>query len=89
MRTLLFGLAVILTFQAAAQNSFPYAIALNPVVVPQLPGIHSFVWAQHEGKWLIAGGRLDGLHPRQPWASFPASANNQSLIVIDPVNQQF
>jgi hypothetical protein len=89
MRSLLFSLAVILSIQAAAQNSFPYTITLNPVVVPQLPGIHSFAWAQHEGKWLIAGGRLDGLHPRQPWASFPASSNNQSLIVIDPISQQF
>jgi hypothetical protein len=89
MRSLLFGLAIVWTIQASAQSTFPYTITLDPIAIPELPGIHSFAWAQHEGKWLIAGGRLDGLHPRQPWASFPASSNNQSLIVIDPVGQQF
>jgi hypothetical protein len=31
---------------------------------------------------------LDGLHQRQPFASFDASGNNNQIIVIDPIAQQ-
>ena len=50
--------------------------------------MQAFAYGQHEGKWLIVGGRLDGLHRRQPFASFAATGNNLQLIVIDPVNLQ-
>jgi hypothetical protein len=89
MRSVLFALLVAVSLSSAAQSDFPYTISLNPVSIPEMPGVHSFAWGQHEGKWLIVGGRLDGLHRRQPWAAFPASDNNTSLFVIDPVNGQF
>ncbi|MDO8896527.1 MAG: hypothetical protein Q7V19_02670, partial [Bacteroidales bacterium] len=44
--------------------------------------------AQHDSKWLIIGGRKDGLHARQPFAAFPASHNNTDLYVIDIEQQQ-
>ncbi|MBK9735623.1 MAG: T9SS type A sorting domain-containing protein [Saprospiraceae bacterium] len=34
------------------------------------------------------GGRLDGLHRRQPFAAFDAAGHNNQLIVVDPVTQQ-
>jgi hypothetical protein len=74
-------------FYLAAQNA-PFSIHLEPLNIPNVGGIQSYAFAQHEGKWLIIGGRLDGLHRRQPWASFDVAGHNTSLIVIDPVAQQ-
>jgi hypothetical protein len=74
---------------AIAQTDFPYRIVFEEMEVEGLPGMHSYAWAQHDGKWLVIGGRLDGIHARQPFASFPASANNSSIFLIDPSEQSF
>ncbi len=66
----------------------PFQLALEPVTIPGLGGLQSYAYAQHNGKWLLIGGRLDGLHRRQPWASFDAAGNNNQLFVIDPVTKQ-
>jgi hypothetical protein len=66
----------------------PFQVALEPVNISGLGGLQSFAWGQHNGKWLIVGGRLDGLHQRQPFAAFDAAGNNTQLLVIDPVTQQ-
>ena len=73
---------------AAAQTSFPYVVELQPVTVPGLPGLHSFAFAQHGGKWLIIGGRKDGIHARQPFNAFPESQNNTDIYVVDLAAQQ-
>jgi hypothetical protein len=72
-----------------AQTSFAYTVEINPISVPDLPGIHSYAYAQYEGKWLVIGGRRDGLHARQPFNAFPASSNNTEAFVIDVNTQQF
>src|SRR6187399_1539494 len=72
-----------------AQDHFNYIPELVPVSVPGLPGIHSYAFAQHNGKWLIIGGRLDGIHARQPFNAFPASQNNTELIVVDIKSGKF
>lgn len=77
--SLLFFLPVV-TF---SQNTFPYRVALEEVSIPGLPGLHSFAFAQADGKWLIVGGRKDGLHARQPFNAFPAAQNNNQLYVVD------
>lgn len=61
-------------------------ILLEPVSINGLSGVQSYAYGQYEGKWLIIGGRLDGLHRRQPFASFAESGNNKQLIVVDPIN---
>ena len=66
----------------------PFQIAIDPMNIDGLGGVHSFALGQYDGKWLIIGGRLDGLHRRQPWAAFDEAGNNDQLIVVDPVNQQ-
>jgi hypothetical protein len=68
-----------------AQAEF-FKILLEPLDIPGLVGVQAFAFGQHDDKWLIIGGRLDGLHRRQPFASFAESGNNKQLIVIDPVN---
>lgn len=85
--SLLFTINVISTL--SGQNDFNYEISLKPVNIPNLPGLHSYAHGQHEGTWLIIGGRKDGLHARQPFNSFPASMNNTDIYVIDPVTKQF
>ncbi|MCB9244958.1 MAG: T9SS type A sorting domain-containing protein [Flavobacteriales bacterium] len=61
-----------------------FDIALEEMEISNLGGVQSFAWGQHDGKWLIIGGRVDGLHRRQPFASFDVAGNNNQLIVVDP-----
>lgn len=70
------------------QSSFPYDVVLTPVAVTGLPGLHSYVFAQHNGKWLIIGGRKDGVHARQPFNAFPQLQNNTNIYVVDVANNQ-
>ena len=51
-------------------QSTPFQIALEPVNISGLGGIQAFAWGQYNGKWLIVGGRLDGLHQRQAFVIF-------------------
>lgn len=76
-----------LVFQLSAQPS-PFNIHLEPVSIPGVGGLQSYAFGQHDGKWLIIGGRLDGLHRRQPFAAFDEAGNNNQLLVIDPATQQ-
>jgi hypothetical protein len=71
-----------------AQADFDYTVSLTPVDVPDFPGLHSFAFGQHNGKWLLIGGRRDGIHARQPFASFPSEFNNTDIFVIDIATQQ-
>lgn len=66
----------------------PFNIYLEPMNISGLGGLQAFAFGQHNGKWLLVGGRLDGLHRRQPFAAFDIAGNNNQLIVIDPVTQQ-
>lgn len=70
-----------------AQNQ-PFAIAIEPVEIEGLAGIQSYAFGQADGKWLIVGGRLDGLHRRQPWAAFDVAGHNTRLFVVDPADRQ-
>lgn len=72
-----------------SQATFDYQIQINPITITNFPGIHSYAFAQHNGKWLIIGGRVDGLHARQPFNAFPASSNNTNIYVVDIATQQF
>ncbi|NUM40352.1 MAG: hypothetical protein HUU45_01815 [Leptospiraceae bacterium] len=59
-----------------------FDIQLDTFSISGLPGIHSFAVARHEGKWLLIGGRRDGMH--QKFNSFATSGGNQQIIVVDP-----
>lgn len=79
-------LLVVSLFQA---QNFDYTLSLNPVSIPNLTGVHSYAFGQANGKWIIIGGRLDGIHARQPFAAFPENQNNANIYVIDPVTEEF
>lgn len=82
-----FALAIALSSILVGQ-SFNYEVVLEPITIDNLGGLQSFAHGEHDGQWLIVGGRLDGLHQRQPFASFDLAGHNDQLIVVDPVQQQ-
>ncbi len=84
MRTaILFSLLLSVTGISFSQTD-PFSIELEPVTIAGLPGIQAYAWGQHDGLWLIIGGRIDGLHRRQPFASFSVEQRNTTITVIDP-----
>lgn len=84
MRTaILLSLLLSLTRISFSQSD-PFSIELEPVTIADLPGIQAYAWGQHDDLWLIIGGRIDGLHRRQPFASFSADQRNTNITVIDP-----
>ncbi len=86
IKNIFLGLIFIVNSVSAQTN--PFDVYLEPLTINGLSGVQSYAFAKHNGKWLIVGGRLDGLHRRQPFAAFDVPNNNGQLIVIDPVSQQ-
>ncbi len=79
------GRLPVVTLNSVANS---YSIALEPFTVEGFAGLQSFAAAQYEGKMLLIGGRTDGLHRRQPFASFSSNGSNDQIIVIDPRSKQ-
>lgn len=74
---------------SCAQSPEGFNIELEPITITNTPGIHSYSWGKtDDGKWIIIGGRIDGLHQRQPFAAFLEADNNKFAFVIDPSNEQ-
>jgi len=61
-----------------------YSVVLRPLEIEGLMGLQSYSFGQYDGKILFIGGRLDGLHRRQPWASFDSIGHNNQIVVLDP-----
>lgn len=80
-------LVLVMVLTVKAQDT-PFDIQLTPIQIEGVGGLQAFAFGQHEGKWLIVGGRLDGLHRRQPFASFDIAGHNTQLIVVDPSENQ-
>jgi hypothetical protein len=55
-----------------------------------LPTLQSFAAGEYDGKWVLIAGRTNGLHgfTNSSAQNFPASAQNNDVWVIDPVNKQ-
>lgn len=83
----LFTLFLAIAKYGITQNA-PFNIYIEPISIEGLGGLQSYSYGQSNGKWLVLGGRLDGLHRRQPFAAFDVAGNNNQIIVIDPVNKQ-
>lgn len=81
----------LLAMLAAAQKEedpFPYTLRLTQTAIPGMPGLQSFTYATWQGKWLLIGGRKDGLHRRQPFASFDEPGQNNFIYVVDPARKK-
>ena len=86
LKNLVFTISVIISSLATSAQNF--SVTIEEMPLQGMPGFQSFTLGSHNGKWLILGGRIDGLHQRQPFASFLATANNTTAYVVDPVAQQ-
>ncbi len=87
-RKLTFILTFFISVFSVQAQTDPFLLHLEPLRMEGLPGIQAFAWAQHDGLWLIIGGRIDGLHRRQPWATFNPEGRNAQLTVVDPVHEK-
>ncbi len=87
-KLLVFFILVSFFVHGARTQSVPFQIHLEGIDIPELGGLQSYAFGQANGKWLIVGGRLDGLHRRQPFAAFDVAGNNNQLMVVDPIAQQ-
>ena len=76
-------LLVLLFTAFTAQSQVPFQVEVSPYRIQNFGGVQSFAPAHYNGHWYMFGGRLDGLHQRQPWASFDAAGHNDRLIVVD------
>ncbi|MBL0055541.1 MAG: T9SS C-terminal target domain-containing protein [Chitinophagaceae bacterium] len=86
--TIIILFTVMVTRAQQAGKSLPFQIRLEQTEMAGLPALHSFAYATWEGKWLLMGGRVDGLHRRQPWATFNEEGQNKFLYVVDPVKKR-
>lgn len=66
----------------------PYTIELERITMPGTPLIHSFAFAEANGKWLFVGGRTNGLHGFDPGTAFPKQYSNKNIFVVDPSTVQ-
>jgi len=83
IKSTLWAFFLFLGFGASAQNA-PFSLQLEPLSISNLGGVQSYAVGQHNGVWLIVGGRLDGLHRRQPWAAFDQAGHNTQIWAVDP-----
>ncbi len=79
---LFFGL---ISFAQHRIDKTPFSIRLEPMEFQEFPRIQSFAYGEYYGKWVLIGGRIDGLHRRQPWATFDDAGQNRRMYVIDPL----
>ncbi len=80
-------LGLLISINTSSQTA-PFNISLEPIIIQGIDGLQSYAFGQYDGKWLIIGGRTDGLHRKQPFASFDIEGHNSQLIVIDPISKQ-
>lgn len=77
------------TFINSAHSQESFTVLIEPLSITNAPSVHSFSWGKaSDGKWVIIGGRIDGLHRRQPFVAFLENDNNKSVYIIDPVGNQ-
>jgi len=87
-------LTLILAASAAVAATPSFTVDLVPVNGPTLPALHSYSAAEADGKWLLLGGRTNGLHlfvqssnggTTPPPDAFPSQTANTHAWVVDPV----
>lgn len=80
---------ITINFLTTFGQSANFTVLLEPFTISGIPGVQSYAYGQFEDKWLIVGGRIDGLHQRQPFSSFDLLGENKNLLVIAPQTGQF
>ncbi len=66
----------------------PFTIQVEPIGGINIPGIHSFAFAQSGDKWLFIGGRTNGLHGLNSNDGFDPTYINNTVMVVDTATWQ-
>src|ERR1044072_6710406 len=82
MKRLLYLAAVLLPLLSVAQQ-VPFQVEIEPVNAQAVPPVHSFAFAQQGSKWLIVGGRTNGLHGFSTNDNFDVMYANEYIVVVD------
>ena len=90
MKNLIVLSIIVFFFSKSYSQGFEnFSIEIEEVNIQDVPGVHSFAYGvDSSGKWLIIGGKVNGLHLRQPFMAFLDSTNNKKVYVIDEANNQ-
>jgi len=92
MNTLLKTLTIlmIVSFLSCTGNKsvFLLNVEISEIEVADSPAINSYTHAIGNNKWLIIGGRIDGLHDHRPDRAYPADKSNKYIWLIDPIKKQ-
>jgi hypothetical protein len=74
----------IVNCDSIAQEAF--SIEIETLNITDAPGIQSYAYGKtSDGKWVILGGRTDGMHKRRPFEAFTRKENNTQVFIIDPL----
>lgn len=94
--TLFLRITILISFffvstTTVAQNGKlpPFQLQIEAIGGTVLPGLHSFAFAQVQDKWLIIGGRTNGLHGLNNNDGFPSEYKNEMVTVIDTSSWSF
>jgi len=68
---------------ASFAQEFPYNVHVRPGYTHEALGVQAFAYAQVDDEILIIGGRKDGLHRRQPFASMDSAGMNQFITLYN------
>lgn len=83
MRKLIFSVMIFLSF-GTIQAQYYYNTYLEKINWPRHPKIHSGVIVTYGEKWVMLGGRSNGLHGYQTPSAFPADGIQDSIFVANP-----
>jgi hypothetical protein len=82
MKRLFFLAAFLAPFFAIGQQ-VPFQVEIDVVNATAVPPVHSFAFAQYGSKWLIVGGRTNGLHGFSTNDNFDVMFANEYIVVVD------
>lgn len=77
------GILLLVCALYSTAQQLPFQIEIEPVSAQAVPPVHSFAFAQQGSKWLIVGGRTNGLHGFSTNDNFDVSYANEYIVVVD------
>lgn len=79
----LIGICLSVLSWSAFGQAFPFDVHVRPSYSHPALGVQAFAYAQVNNELLIIGGRKDGLHRRQPFASMDSAGMNQFITLYN------
>lgn len=81
--SVLLSFFLLMSFVIQAQE-YEYEVELEAIDVEGMGGLQAFAVGTWDGYSVLIGGRLDGLHQRQPFAAFDQAGHNTQIFIVDP-----